>query len=1092
MALLFRALLALLAGWLVASCAPANREFDFDGDGADDPDDCAPADPDRRPGIDDPWGDGIDQDCDGFDGIDRDGDGYSANADVDRDCDDSTALVHPGALDSTGDGLDADCDGTDGTDEDGDGFPSEASGGSDCDDSDPLVTPLDTDGDGHSPCDGDCDDTNSALNPLDADGDGISTCADPPDCDDTDPEVRPGAVEACDGVDTDCDGVAQGEHDADLDGDPACSDCDDDDPDRTTADSDGDGISSCDGDCLDTIAEANPLATDVVGDGVDQNCDGVDGIDTDGDGEPNVASGGADCDDDNFLITSATDEDGDGVALCDGDCDDDDPDVRPGFGELCDGLDTDCDGFALGEGDVDGDGALACADCDDDDPTVSPSATEACDGVDQDCDGIVDDGFDADGDGSTTCGGDCDDSDAALDALDVDLDGVTSCDGDCADTVAAVNPFATDLWGDGVDQNCDDIDGVDGDQDGEAGVGSGGADCDDDDPVVGSWTDDDGDGSPLCDGDCDDDDPARRPGLPEQCNGIDDDCDGFATGEGDGDGDGSLACEDCADADPARFPGQAELCNSIDDDCDGVVDDGFDGDLDGATTCAGDCDDDDPSVRPGFFEACDGVDTNCDGVVINEADYDGDGFPSCADCDDDDASRNPIAEEVCNSLDDDCDTLVDEEGDTDEDGDGLFAGGCGGDCDDGRAGPCEVVALAAGDIHICAILDTGGVHCWGRGSSGQLGYGNTDTVGDVEPAWSAGQVHVGAPVAAIDAGASFTCAILDGGSVRCWGSDGRGRLGYGEPVEAIGDDEAPAAAGDVDVGGDVVQIATGSAHTCAVLDGGALRCWGRGSLGQLGYGNAQDIGDDEAPAAAGDVDVGGTVVQVGAGNEHTCALLDTGAVRCWGSAEYGRLGYGDTLSFDVDEIQAIGDDETPSSVGDVPVGGDVVQIAVGNQHSCALLDTGAVRCWGNGWSGRLGYADSEHVGDDETPEDAGDVDIGGLAVEIAAGDNRTCALLEDGDVLCWGYGLSGGLGYGDTEHIGDDEAPASAGVVDVGGPTSSLAMESATCALLDTGAVNCWGQGSHGLLGRGSTQNIGDDETPADVGWVPLSLPLFP
>ncbi len=168
----------------------------------------------------------------------------------------------------------------------------------------------------------------------------------------------------------------------------------------------------------------------------------------------------------------------------------------------------------------------------------------------------------------------------------------------------------------------------------------------------------------------------------------------------------------------------------------------------------------------------------------------------------------------------------------------------------------------------------------------------------------------------------------------------------------------------------IIPLATGNAHTCALLDRGAVRCWGAGSFGRLGYGNTDDIGDDEIPASAGDVDVGGTVTQIAAGSAHTCALLDRGAVRCWGAGSFGRLGYGNT--------DDIGDDETPASAGDVDVGGTVTQIAAGGAHTCALLDTGAVRCWGLGGLGKLGYGNTDDIGDDETLASAGDVDVGGI------------------------------------------------------------------------------------------------------------------
>jgi alpha-tubulin suppressor-like RCC1 family protein len=237
----------------------------------------------------------------------------------------------------------------------------------------------------------------------------------------------------------------------------------------------------------------------------------------------------------------------------------------------------------------------------------------------------------------------------------------------------------------------------------------------------------------------------------------------------------------------------------------------------------------------------------------------------------------------------------------------------------------------------------------------------------------------------------------------------------------IGGSETPKSVGSVDVGGNVVQISAATLHTCALLDTGKVRCWGSGDSGKLGYGNTNNIGDDETPATAGDVEVGGIVVQVVASGTHTCALLDTGKVRCWGSNSDGQLGYGNTNN--------IGDDETPASAGDVDVGGTVVQLSSRGRHTCTLLDTGTVRCWGKASKGQLGYGNTDKIGNDETPATAGDVPVGGTVVQIGTGYTHTCALLNTGQYRCWGEGTLGRLGYGNTNNIGDDEAPASAGDV---------------------------------------------------------------
>jgi alpha-tubulin suppressor-like RCC1 family protein len=321
----------------------------------------------------------------------------------------------------------------------------------------------------------------------------------------------------------------------------------------------------------------------------------------------------------------------------------------------------------------------------------------------------------------------------------------------------------------------------------------------------------------------------------------------------------------------------------------------------------------------------------------------------------------------------------------------------------------------------------------GQGSYGQLGYGNEDDFGDDEPPSSAGDVDIGGPVIAIGAAMHRACAILQGGGVRCWGFGGSiviqelgGPLGYGN-LEDVGDDETPASMGDIDIGGAAIALAVGAQHTCVVIDGGSVRCWGYANNGydlypgRLGYGNIQHIGDNETPASAGDVDIGGIAVGITAGVRHTCALLDDGAVRCWGWGGMGTLGYGNTAN--------IGDNEAPASAGDVPLGGVAVAIDAGGHHTCALLEGGNVRCWGEGSDGQIGYGTQADVGDDETPADAGDVMVGGVVVEISAGQYHTCARLEGDAVRCWGQGILAQLGYANTNDIGDDEVPAAAGDV---------------------------------------------------------------
>ena len=502
--------------------------------------DCEPTEPTAFPGAVEAC-DGLDTDCDGTlptDEADVDGDGLST---CEGDCDDQDASIHPGAGDLPLDGVDADCSGVDGVDADGDGFagldflgplPPELAGLLDCDDNDPALNLADADGDGSTTCGGDCDDLDATVEALDADGDGIDTCgpdglpdSGDEDCDDGSLAVFPGATEACDGVDTDCDGaLGTGDEDTDGDTDPACADCNDNNAMLSTLDVDRDGYLSCGPDCNNADAAVHPLAADLLGDGVDSNCDSTDGIDNDGDGYAQ----GQDCDDSNAAM-NLDDVDGDGASTCADDCDDQDATQNP--------TDADLDGFDTCSGD-----------CNDGDYAVNPGATEVCDLVDNNCDLVQENELDGDGDGDPACS-DCNDDLATIHSFDLDGDTWSLCTNDCDDTSIQFNPIALDPVGDGFDTNCDLLDGVDSDGDQFASEPSGGTDCDDDDPSINPEAED-------------------FPG-----DGIDSDCDGLDLPDADGDGYGALASggTDCNDNDAAIHPGFLEEDgDGADLNCDGL------------------------------------------------------------------------------------------------------------------------------------------------------------------------------------------------------------------------------------------------------------------------------------------------------------------------------------------------------------------------------------------------------------------------------------------------------------------------------------------------------------------------------------------
>ena len=680
--------------------------------------------------------------------------GYVSNS---TDCDDTHSSVHPGATEQCN-GIDDNCDGlidngiaytTYYTDADGDGYGT-GTGVSLC--SDP--------GAGYSTQSGDCNDANAAVNPgatevcngiddncdgqidegvkstfyADADGDNYGdassttlACTAPAgyvsnntDCNDGDASIHPGASEVCNGLDDNCNGQidegVQSTFYRDADGDTYGN------PNLTTlACSAPTGYVSNNTDCDDGDAAVHPGATEVCN-GIDDNCNGQidEGVqstfyaDADGDGYGNVNATTLACSAPTGYVSDHTD------------CDDAHSSVHPGAVEVCNGIDDNCDG-QIDEGvkstfyaDADGDGygnvnstTLACSapagyvsdhtDCDDTHASVHPGATEICNGVDDNCDGLIDNGIsyttyytDADGDGYGTGTGVslCSNPGA----------GYSTQNGDCNDGNADVHPGATEVCN-GLDDNCDgQIDeGVkstfyaDADGDGYGNVNSTTLACSAPAGYVSDHTD------------CDDTHSSVHPGAAEQCNGIDDNCDGLidngiayttyytdADGDGYGTGTGVSLCSnpgagystqngDCNDANSAVHPGVAEVCNGIDDNCNGQIDEGvqstFYRDADGDTygnasvttlACSApsgyvsdhtDCDDNDATVHsPQPYYADNDQDGYGAGTVIMLCSSTAPSGYSInnTDCNDANTSVHPGASEVCNGLDDNCDGQIDE------------------------------------------------------------------------------------------------------------------------------------------------------------------------------------------------------------------------------------------------------------------------------------------------------------------------------------------------------------------------------------------------------------------------------------------------
>jgi alpha-tubulin suppressor-like RCC1 family protein len=356
--------------------------------------------------------------------------------------------------------------------------------------------------------------------------------------------------------------------------------------------------------------------------------------------------------------------------------------------------------------------------------------------------------------------------------------------------------------------------------------------------------------------------------------------------------------------------------------------------------------------------------------------------------------------------------------------------------------------LASGGYHTCALTSAGHMQCWGYNNYGQLGDGTTTN--RLAPV---SVVNLASGVAAIAAGYSHTCALLSTGGVQCWGYNYYGQLGDGTTTDRL------ALVSVVGLASGVVAITAGEFHTCALLLTGGAQCWGYNGHGQLGDGTTtQRLAPDSV------VGLASGVAAIASGGYHTCALTSAGAVQCWGYNYYGQLGDGTTT-----------DRLAPVSV--VGLASGVVAITAGDLHTCALLFTGGAQCWAYNGYGQLG--------DGTTTQRLAPDSVVGLATGVAAieaGISHTCALLSTGGVQCWGYNGYGQLGDGTTTQR---LAPTS-----VAGLASGVAAIAAgnyrTCALLFTGGAQCWGYNGHGQLGDGTTT---DRPVPTSVNLPPQSPP---
>lgn len=390
----------------------------------------------------------------------------------------------------------------------------------------------------------------------------------------------------------------------------------------------------------------------------------------------------------------------------------------------------------------------------------------------------------------------------------------------------------------------------------------------------------------------------------------------------------------------------------------------------------------------------------------------------------------------------------------------------------GAAGP-GVATMSAGGYHTCAVRTDGTVWCWGLAESGQVGDGTTGD-GDFLRT-SPVQVLRGSStlsgVTKVAVGHAFSCAVRGNGTVWCWGDASQGALGNGQAGPGAHRSKAVQVRRGSDGLTGVAHVAAGGAHACALRSNGSVYCWGYTGYGQVGDGTLGE-GMGHVRTTAVRVRRGGgyldRVTAIAAGTNHTCALRTDRSVWCWGDASYGQLGDG-----------SVGDGHWRTKATRVRRGSgyltSVSGIAAGAQHTCARRSDGTVWCWG--------YARVGQVGDGTTGSSTSQVRAkpvrvlrgGGAltgATGIGAGAYLACARVQDGSAWCWGYGSSGQLGDGTTGDPVTGARLKAVRVVRATGPfigARKLAGGfSHTCALRTDATVWCWGANSSGQLGQGS------------------------
>ena len=340
-------------------------------------------------------------------------------------------------------------------------------------------------------------------------------------------------------------------------------------------------------------------------------------------------------------------------------------------------------------------------------------------------------------------------------------------------------------------------------------------------------------------------------------------------------------------------------------------------------------------------------------------------------------------------------------------------------------------AVTTGGNHTCALLSDGTIQCWGSNGYGQLGDGTTTS--SLAPVSVSGINNA----IAIDAGYAHTCALLSDQTVQCWGYNAYGQVGDGSTISR----NLPVPVSDISTAS---AISVGYHHACAKLNDATMTCWGANGQGQLGD---NTVANRSVPILVQGLGSSITSFSAGKGlsDRHaTCAVLDSGTAKCWGSNSYGQIGDGTQTnqSLPTDVLNLTG----------------ITQIMSGAQMACAVLDTGEVSCWGYNNSGQLGNGTA-------VTSYLPNTTVIGISnpTSLAMSSAHVCALFDGGTIRCWGSNGRGQIGAGTSGGSYSVPIPVS----DSSNFAAIAAGFDRSCALTSTGTVKCWGSNFYGETGNG-------------------------